>query len=165
MCHFVISSGWSIAGLLSALNSQVPIYTPGRRKALRKWSDTRSQHNVNQSPVQSRVRCLVTMRPPCLTFHWTYMQLNRTEWNQQGFHYVPCIRQTDKQRGWLCPPSFEHLKESFSYEVQFEKFCPNMKICCPPAGNVNRTPVNVKKFWLWLFIWCYTDYGLKGTTW
>jgi len=164
VCHFVISSGWSITGLLSALNSQVPIYTPGWRKALRKWSDTRSQHNVNQSPVQSRVRCLVTMRPQCLTFHWTYMQLNRTEWNQQGFHYVPCIRQTDRPRGWLCPPSFEHLKESFSYEVQFEKFCPNMKIFCPP-GNVNKTPVNVKKFWLWLFIWCYTDYGLKGTTW
>jgi len=37
---------------------------------------------------------------------------------------------------------FDHRKESFSdKEVQFKKLCRSVKTCCPPAENINETPV------------------------
>ena len=62
------------------------------------------------------------------------------------------------QENWLAkrmtlPAWFNHLEESFSYkEVQFKKFCTSVKTSCPPAENVNETPVQcntaILKFFL-----------------
>ena len=42
----------------------------------------------------------------------------------------------------ILSPRFNHLEERFPYkEVQFKKFCRPVKTSCPPAENVNETPV------------------------
>jgi len=44
----------------------------------------------------------------------------------------------------ILPAWFDHLEDGFSYKkVQFKKFCAPVKTSCPPAENVNETPVGL----------------------